>query len=255
MPGDLTKYLQGEVFIVEHGRYRQTLIREADTIVLSREGLAYGHLDIDGRVVPNSADKEAYPKVKQAYLVRTATLYSTPVRLSDHKITGLSYGYQLTEQQFDSLLKAAGTTSECRSGVRLPESTIELERVLREVRRRLGQGVFRDTLLNIYRRKCAISGCEVVEVLEAAHIDPWCNTESHHPTNGLLLRSDLHTLFDRDLIGIDPHSLAVQIGLSIRKTEYGQFHEVRLQTPNDQDSTPHLDSLKQRWAIFLEQQF
>ena len=106
MPGDLTNYLQGEVFTVEHGRYRQTLIRDADIIVLSREGLAYGHLDLDGRVVPNNADKEAYPKVKQTYLVRTATLYTQPIRLSDLSITGLSYGYRLTEAQFDSLLEA-----------------------------------------------------------------------------------------------------------------------------------------------------
>lgn len=252
MPGDLTNYLQGDVFTEEFGRYRQTLIRDADIIVLSREGLAYGHLDIDRRVVPNNDDRKAYPKVKQAYLVRTATLYAEPVRLSDLSITGLSYGHRLTEEQFDSLLNAAVETTEISSGVRLPESTIELERILREVRQRLGQSEFRQTLLTTYGNKCAISGCQVVDVLEAAHIDPWCNAGSNDPSNGLLLRADLHTLFDRDLIGIEPDSLSIHIARSIRDTEYGQFHDVKMRTPNDQNLTPEPEALKQRWATFLE---
>jgi len=246
MPGDLTKYLQEDVFTIEHGRYRQTQIRNADIIVLSREGVAFGHLEIDERVPPNEADKQAYPNVKQTYLVRSSTLYGKPVRLSDHSITGLSYGKQLNEEQFESLLKAAGNTSEYCSGVQLPESTIELERVFREVKQRLGQGALREVLLKIYSGKCAISGCQVVEVLEAAHIDPWCSTGSCHPSNGLLLRADLHTLFDRDLIGIEPESHVVHIAPSIRETEYGEFHGITMQTPNDQASMPHPEVLKQR---------
>lgn len=252
MPGDLTKYLQGDVFTIEHGRYRQTLIRDADIIVLSRDGLAYGHLEIDDRVVPNDVDRNAYPKVKQAYLVRSSTLYAKPIRLSDHSITGLSYGRQLSEDEFESLLKSAGGIREFGCGTPLPDPAIELNRVLREVRDRLGQSEFRDNLLNSYGGKCAISGCEVVEALEAAHIDPWSNSESQDASNGLLLRADLHTLFDRNLLGIEPETMTVHVAEVIRESEYGQFNGVDLRKPDSDVAIPCADALTRRWTAFLE---
>lgn len=251
-PGDLENYLRSEVFTAENGRYRQTLIRDADLIVLSREGLAFGHFEIEGRVPPNDVDEQAYPKVKQTYLVRTSTLYSNPVRLSDHSIKGLSYGYRMTEEQFEKLQQAAGPTRQYKSCVELPETTVELERVLREVKKRLGQGEFREKLLSAYGGKCAISNCEVAETLEAAHIDPWCNSESQDATNGLLLRADLHTLFDRDLIGIQPGSMTVHIAKTIRESEYGAFHGNDLNTPSGANALPNSDALERRWSAFVE---
>ena len=68
---------------------------------------------------------------------------------------------------------------------------------------RQGQKKFRKSLLESYEGRCAISGCNVQQVLEAAHIMPYLGEETNHVENGLLLRADLHTLFDLGKIKID----------------------------------------------------
>src|SRR5262249_27876290 len=64
------------------------------------------------------------------------------------------------------------------------------------VRPRLGQGVFRITVTDAYQRRCAITRERTLPALEAAHIRPFAEGGSHQPTNGLLLRRDIHSLFD-----------------------------------------------------------
>lgn len=69
---------------------------------------------------------------------------------------------------------------------------------------RLGQRSFQAVVLNAYHRRCAISGTHIPPVLQAAHIRPVTSGGEHRLDNGLLLRSDVHTLFDRGYVGIDP---------------------------------------------------
>jgi putative restriction endonuclease len=63
-------------------------------------------------------------------------------------------------------------------------------------RRRLGQGTFRLLISDTYERRCAVTGERTLPVLEAAHIKPVSRGGEHRLDNGLLLRSDLHRLFD-----------------------------------------------------------
>lgn len=72
----------------------------------------------------------------------------------------------------------------------------------RMVTLRQGQPAFRAALMKAYNRRCAITGCNVEAVLEAAHISPYDGKKTNHVTNGLLLRADIHTLFDRGLIKV-----------------------------------------------------
>ncbi len=67
---------------------------------------------------------------------------------------------------------------------------------------RLGQGAFRVLVTDAYNRRCAVTGEKVLPVLEAAHIRPYADGGPHQVENGLLLRSDLHTLFDRGYMTI-----------------------------------------------------
>ncbi|MGE5545091.1 MAG: HNH endonuclease [Bacillota bacterium] len=69
---------------------------------------------------------------------------------------------------------------------------------------RLGQGAFRVVVTEAYNRRCAITGEKTLPVLEAAHIKPYSQQGPHHPTNGILLRKDLHTLFDRGYMTVSP---------------------------------------------------
>jgi putative restriction endonuclease len=68
----------------------------------------------------------------------------------------------------------------------------------------------RAEILDSYYRRCAISGTHIPPVLQAAHIRPVTKGGEHRLDNGLLLRSDIHTLFDRGYLGVDPqHRLLV----------------------------------------------
>ena len=67
---------------------------------------------------------------------------------------------------------------------------------------RLGQGAFRILVTDAYNRRCAISGERTLPVLEAAHIKRFAESGPHFISNGLLLRSDIHKLFDSGYVTI-----------------------------------------------------
>jgi putative restriction endonuclease len=75
---------------------------------------------------------------------------------------------------------------------------------LREVTERYGQGTFRARLLSAYAGRCAITTERSVPVLDAAHIQPYRGTASNHVQNGLLLRADLHRLYDAGYLTVTP---------------------------------------------------
>jgi putative restriction endonuclease len=72
------------------------------------------------------------------------------------------------------------------------------------VKMRLHQGAFRIIVTDAYERRCAITGERALPVLQAAHIRPVADGGEHRADNGILLRSDMHTLFDRGYIGVSP---------------------------------------------------
>jgi hypothetical protein len=99
--------------------------------------------------------------------------------------------------------------------------------VERQIRERRGQRQFRDALREWYGDRCLVTACEVLAVLEAAHINPYRGKNDNHPENGLLLRSDIHTLFDLDLLGIEPESLRTELHPDVAK-EYGDLDGIEL---------------------------
>jgi len=89
--------------------------------------------------------------------------------------------------------------------------------------RRLGQRAFQAVVANAYHRRCAITGDRIRPVLQAAHIKPVTAGGEHRLDNGLLLRSDAHTLFDAGYLGVDPmHRLMVSPRL---RSEFGNGDE------------------------------
>ena len=76
------------------------------------------------------------------------------------------------------------------------------ERISRSITLRRGQRLFRNDLIVAYAGKCAVTNCSVIDVLEAAHIHPYRGPDTNKVPNGLLLRSDIHTLFDCGLLAI-----------------------------------------------------
>jgi hypothetical protein len=94
------------------------------------------------------------------------------------------------------------------------------ERIVAQIVRRRGQPKFRKVLLEAYGGRCAFSGCDAETALEAAHIVPYRGDATDHPTNGLLLRADLHTLFDLGLMAIDTKTMSVLISPELESSEY-----------------------------------
>lgn len=90
-------------------------------------------------------------------------------------------------------------------------------RVRREIRLRRGQAKFRNALRERYGNACVVTGCKVIALLEAAHIQDYRRDAHNDPQNGLLLRADVHTLFDLDLLGIEPDSLRVRLAAALKK--------------------------------------
>lgn len=72
------------------------------------------------------------------------------------------------------------------------------------VKHRLGQGAFRVLVTDAYRRRCALTGESTLPVLDAAHILPFAENGPNDVSNGLLLRSDFHKLFDLGMITVTP---------------------------------------------------
>jgi hypothetical protein len=93
----------------------------------------------------------------------------------------------------------------------LPSDTDERVLVNRQILARRGQETFRNALRSRYQDACVVTGCELLAILEAAHINPHRGRKDNAPSNGLLLRADIHTLFDLDLLAIEPDTLAIRV--------------------------------------------
>lgn len=121
---------------------------------------------------------------------------------------------------------------------------------------RLGQGSFRVIVTDAYSRRCAVTGERTLPVLEAVHIRPYSQGGFHEVTNGVLFRSDIHTLFDRGFVTVDPEYI-FEVSRRIREDfengrDYYALHGSRLIVPEDPKQRPDRNYLS--WhneSVFL----
>lgn len=163
-----------------------------------------------------------------------------------YKILGLGAvaaddGTKFRIEQFGSPMERA----ENAVAVSLPVSAFDAtntedsrERTLRTIAQRRGQPAFRKALLEAYEGKCAITGCSVTAILEAAHIVPYLGDHTNHVQNGMLLRADIHTLFDLGLIAVEPETYVVQVSRELDSSDYGRLLGTRLRLPELEDLWP-----------------
>ncbi|WP_201743963.1 HNH endonuclease [Paragemmobacter ruber] len=118
----------------------------------------------------------------------------------------------------------------------IAEAPMVMERTFAEfrmgmIRQRPDQGRFRAGLLARHGARCCMTGCAVAEALEAAHIIPFAETERDRDSaaNGLLLRRDVHRLFDLGLISVEPEAGAIWVAPDLRASDYGALHGRALQ--------------------------
>ncbi|MBP5976607.1 HNH endonuclease [Brasilonema sp. CT11] len=98
---------------------------------------------------------------------------------------------------------------------------------------RRGQKIFREKLLNAYNKLCVITECDVEHVLEAAHIYPYKGDDTNKTWNGLILRADIHTLFDLYLITINPETKKVCLSPELKNTSYSKFEGKEIRLPQN----------------------
>jgi len=110
----------------------------------------------------------------------------------------------------------------------------EVTFVNRQIKARRGQPKFRNALMEAYGSRCVITGCSEPDALEAAHILSVRRKGRHSVQNGLLLRADIHTIFDRGLIVVD-NDYTVQVHRSVTDKDYRALHGKKL---HDLESNP-----------------
>jgi hypothetical protein len=127
--------------------------------------------------------------------------------------------------------------------------------VYQQIKIRRGQPAFRQKLLEHFKSTCIITGCRISELLEASHIFPHSLGGDFSISNGLLLRADIHTLFDLDLLAINPNSFKLFIDRSLVNTEYAFLQDLNLQNKLKEvnsEITINNSALLFRWEKFLE---
>lgn len=123
------------------------------------------------------------------------------------------------------------------------------EKTFRAISIRRGQPKFRKELLEAYSYKCAITGTAFESVLEAAHITKYNGTSSNVVTNGLLLRADIHTLWDLGLVALTM-DYKVIIAQSLKNTVYAELEGHRINLPKNTALWPSQDCLSHHRQIY-----
>jgi hypothetical protein len=116
---------------------------------------------------------------------------------------------------------------------------------------RIGQSDFRRRLIQAYGGRCAVTGCTVEEALEAAHIipDSLIGDRGMDPRNGLLLRADVHRLFDCGVVGfrIEGDQICMAIALALEGTQYEEIASRPVRVPLEPSLRPSRRCIERRW--------
>jgi hypothetical protein len=174
------------------------------------------------------------------------------------------YGFDLDSVSEESFIKLIKLISDNELHIDIPKSPVikssstdkmaseEVmvvdEVTLRAIKSRRGQPKFRKSLLSAFNNTCCITGSTIISVLEAAHVISHSDETNYKVTNGLLLRADMHTLFDLNMIGIDQHGV-VQISDELKESEYSEYQGVIIADDIPEET---IKNLKKRFVEYSE---
>jgi putative restriction endonuclease len=113
---------------------------------------------------------------------------------------------------------------------------------------RLGQGSFRIMVTDAYGRRCAVTNERTLPALDAAHIKPYSESGKHIVSNGILMRRDLHALFDKGYVTVSP-SMKVEVSRRIKEEfengrDYYRLQGSTIHLPADTANHPSRDYLE-----------
>jgi putative restriction endonuclease len=151
-----------------------------------------------------------------------------------------------------TLVQNINFTNEEKNDYQIISENALIEKESKEQKKRESQSSFREQLLKAYDGKCAISRETSKEVLEACHIQPYINIDSNHIQNGLLLRADLHILFDKGLIHID-ENYRIWVSPDLKSKFYDSYNGRQIYLPKKESDQPSKTALKHhKESIFIK---
>lgn len=150
--------------------------------------------------------------------------------------------WDLVVERLEATSSASGFGKERDAGSEIPGGYADALS-----QRRLGQGVFRSIITDIYDRRCAVTSEKALPALEAAHIQPFSERQAHEIRNGILLRSDVHKLFDAGYVTITPGYRA-EVSRRIREDfddgeTYLKLHGEPVGVPEAEEKRPDPEAL------------
>jgi len=229
------------------------------TLAWSSFGLKNGHADFESfksailRLNPENKGTIGYRVLTQPVFLPPDQWFPPPQNWPRNLQGGKTYftntpeGHELWEK-----LNGASAVN-VRTGLAEPAAMFGTPTL---VRPRLGQGAFRVGVIEAYDRRCVVTGEKTLPALEAAHIVPVTQQGMHEIPNGLLLRRDLHALFDQHYITITPDKTLI-VSKRIREEfengrEYYALHGKRVRDPKLASDAPSVQALKQHNDLFVE---
>ena len=115
------------------------------------------------------------------------------------------------------------------------------------IKPRLGQGAFRLSVTDHYERQCAVTGERTLPILDAAHIRSFSAGGEHVASNGLLLRTDIHRLFDLGYVTVTADR-RFEVGRRLKEDfdngrHYYELHGSPIRPPRTQEAAPSTSAL------------
>jgi len=248
-----------EDWMVSEGLSQSTVRKYAGAIdgALTEWGKEHASLDQSLRTIHDAQEFAAFSELIEAanvYVERNSRgnhMYGAALRKYARYLEALSSSDSTNVSGVFVKQLAAIAASEAVKPPFRPQDQMDARaRVLREVVRRQGQPQFRGKLIQAYDAKCAITRCPLLVVLEAAHITPYFGPATNSVSNGLLLRSDLHPLWDLGLVAINPSNMLLAVRKEVIDPAYRSLAGTQIFLPLLVPLRPAISALKQQWEIF-----
>lgn len=189
--------------------------------------------------LPESKDR--FSQISAEKMERIETDFGSVERFFRHRLLNINAGGPVLDMS--GIIKLS-EREQSKLHAFNPESTKDgRERIVETITTRRGQPQMRQSLLAAYEHTCAVTGCNAPDVLEAAYIIPYRGKYTHLSSNGLLLRADIHTLFDLGKIAVDTRTMTLIISDELLDTNYRILANRPIKYPKEDSQRPSTEAL------------
>jgi len=185
--------------------------------------------------------KERFNQISDEIMERIEADFGSVERFFRHRLLNMNAGGPVLDM---SGIIQLSEREQTRLSAFDPKSTKDGRgRIVETITMRRGQPQMRQSLLAAYDHTCAVTGCNAADALEATYIIPYRGKYTHHSSNGLLLRADIHTLFDLGKIAVDTRSMTLVISDELLETSYRILANRPLRYPKEDAQRPSTEAL------------